>query len=199
MHAARFDYYLRGGTPPDSARTYPGCRDHTAPRETMPVFLPGRLYFALESPAWTGGLALYDPLDPGRMPARAYLLTTAQFHDVAAQEMYRPPGVEPDADLTEALTAGRSTLGPGRYETLVKVGAAAGFPILTFTAPWRSADVAWNPPAAAYLRHLAAGLAEAHGWSPDRAARYLARCPGAAGSWTRTAIAALAATPRPQR
>src|SRR5688500_7228239 len=74
MHADRLSYYRRGGRPPHGARTYPGCRDRSDPERTLPVLLRGRLYFALESPAWTGGLGLYDPLDPGEMPARAYLV-----------------------------------------------------------------------------------------------------------------------------
>ncbi|MET7304279.1 histone deacetylase [Embleya sp. NPDC005575] len=193
MHAARLDCYLRGGRPPGGVRTYPGCRDPSAPRATRPVVLPGRMYFAFESKNWTGGLALYDPLDPGRTPARAYLLTRSQFGDLAAQEMYRAPGVDPD--LSTLATTGRATLGPGRYETVVRVGAADGHAILALTAPWRSADAPWNAPAAAYLQHLRAGLAEAHGWSARRAARYLAGCPGAAGTWTAEAIAALPALP----
>ncbi|MGC0416218.1 histone deacetylase [Embleya sp. AB8] len=190
MHAARLAYYLRGGRPPGGARVYPGSRDPADPRASRAVVLPGRLYFALESPVWTGGLALYDPLDRGRIPGRAYLLTAAQFADLAAQEMYRPPGT--DLDPAALATTGRLTLGPGRYETIVRVGDVDGRPMLTLTAPWRSADVAWTPPAAAYLRHLTSGLAEAHGWSRRRAARYLAGCPGAAGAWTARAIAALA-------
>lgn len=189
MHAARLACYLRGGRPFGGARTYPGCRNPAAPRAIRPVVLPGRLYFAFESKSWTGGLALYDPLDPGRTPARAYLVTRDQFADLAAQEMYRAPGA--DLDLGTLPVTGRATLGPGRYETVVRVGAADGHAILTLTAPWRSADAPWNAPAAMYLRHLTAGLVEAHGWSRGRAARYLAGRPGAAGTWTPEAIAAL--------
>jgi hypothetical protein len=182
MHADRLGYYLHGGRPPHGARTYPGCRDGTPPSRTLPVVLPGRLYFALESKAWTGGLGLYDSLDEGEMPARAYLVTAQQFSDLAAQEMYRQPGE--DLDLSPAIHSGSATLGPGRYETLVCPGWLDGFPVLTFTAPWRSSEVAWNAPAAPYLRHLASGLIEAHRWSPGEAARYLAKCPGAQGHWT---------------
>ncbi|MGW9210315.1 histone deacetylase [Embleya sp. NPDC055664] len=197
MHAARLDCYLRGGRPPGGVRNYPGCRDPAAPRATRPVVIPGRMYFALESKVWTGGMALYDPLDPGRTPGRAYLLTLGQFADLAAQEMHRAPGLDLDLDLDDMATTGRVTLGPGRYETVVRVGTADGLPILTLTTPSRSADVPWNAPAAAYLHHLSAGLGEAHGWSRRRAARYLAGCPGAAGTWTEDTIAALPSPPDP--
>jgi hypothetical protein len=158
-------------------RVYPGCRDTHEPERRVPVTLPGQLYFAGESAAWTGGMAFYDPTASGTMPGRAYLITAQQFADVAAQEMRREPGA--DLDLTEVLARGTARLGPGRYETLVCAGRLDGLPLLTFTAPWRIEDAALNPPSAAYLRHLGAGLAEAHGWSPDRIAAYLSTRAGA--------------------
>lgn len=137
-----------------------------------------------------------DQLHPGsaELPAHAYLLTLSQFSDIAAQEMHREP--RRDLDLTEALTRGRARTGPGRYETLVCAGLLDGYPVLTFTSPWSSQDIALNPPSAAYLRHIAAGIVASHGWSPRRTAEYLAGCPGAEGHWTAAAIAALLGDPR---
>jgi hypothetical protein len=178
MHAARFRYYLRGGRPPGNTRVYPGCRDATEPERRVPLSLPGQMYFAGESVAWTGGVAFYDPAGPGHTPARAYLVTARQFADVAAQEMHREPGE--DLDLTEVLAEGTARLGPGRYETLVCPGRLEGLPLLTFTAPWSIAEADLNPPSPAYLAHLGAGLAEAHGWSQERITEYLATRPGAA-------------------
>lgn len=178
MHAERFGYYLRGGRLPGNALVYPGCRDRSEPERRVPVMLPGRMYFAEESVAWTGGVAFYDPTASGTMPARAYLVTAGQFADVAAQEMHREPGV--DLDLAEVLAHGTARLGPGDYETLVCPGRLEGLPLLTFTAPWTIGKAALNPPSAAYLRHLAAGLAEAHGWPAERVAEYLSTRPGAA-------------------
>lgn len=132
LHRDRLTCYLAGGRPPGARRSYPGCRDHSPPLATVPVLLPGQLYFALESKTWTGGMAFYDPFDEGELPARAYLLTAEQFADIAAQEMYRAPGT--DLDLTGVLRTGRAQLGPGRYETLVCPGQLDGHPMLTFTA-----------------------------------------------------------------
>lgn len=210
MHLDRLTCYLTGGRPPGGLRTHPGCRDPRRPARTTPVMLPGLLYFATESQVWTGGRAFYDPGPgptrgpapadgapgrPGRyeLPARAYLLTLSQFSDIAAQEMYREPGR--DLDPTEALTRGRSRIGPGRYETLVCAGLLDGFPVLTLTAPWSSRDITVNPPSAACLRHIAAGIVASHGWSTLRAAAYLAGCPGAEGHWTAAEIAALLTGP----
>ncbi|GAA2788276.1 hypothetical protein GCM10010441_11660 [Kitasatospora paracochleata] len=182
MHAARLALYLRGGRAPNGGHVYPGCRDKRLPERSLPVLLPGTLYFALTSHVWGGGMAFHDTAQAGRMPARAYLLTAGQFADLAAQEMHREPYA--DLDLSTALATGRQRLGPGRYETVVCAGAIDGIPVLGFTAPWDLRDAELNAPSTAYLRVLAAGLAESHGWSAERAAGYLAGRPGAGGHWT---------------
>ncbi|MFE2756192.1 histone deacetylase [Actinosynnema sp. NPDC059335] len=186
LHAERFGCYLAGGTPVGATRGYPGCRDTSPPLATRAVEIPGGIYFATESPVWLGGRAFYDPDLPGTAAARAYLVTAAQFADVAAQEMYRDPGA--DLDLTVVLADGRHVLGPGRYETLLRLGEHDGHPALTFTAPWSAADVAHTKPSAGYLTMLATGLVEAHGWPVDRVADHLAR---RTPFWTAADIAAL--------
>ncbi|HLS75262.1 MAG TPA: histone deacetylase [Nocardia sp.] len=188
MHLDRLRCYLAGGCPRGGAITLPGARDPRDPARSVGVELPGVLYFATESLTWTGGRAFYCPDAPGRTAARAHLLTVEQFSDIVAQEMYRPPGA--DLDLSAVLATGRAALGPGRYETLVHAGDLDGHPILTCTAPWRHTDLPGNPPSAAYLRHLAAGLAESHRWPRARIAEYLATRPGAAPAWTPEAVAA---------
>ncbi|MFG3281931.1 histone deacetylase [Streptomyces sp. NPDC048111] len=191
MHLDRLAHYIAGGRPAGAARVYPGCRDRRLPVRSVPVELPGALYFATRSPVWRGGRAFYDPEADGRVLARAHLVTVGQFADIAAQEMYRDPGS--DLDLSEVLGTGRSVLGEGRYETLVRTGLLDGRPVLTFTAPWRMADVDWTAPSAAYLRHLAAGLLEAGAWDVHAVTAYLAACPGTAGLWTERAVAHLLA------
>ena len=53
--------------------------------------------------------------------------------------------------------------------------------MLTFT----SADVDHrvNAPSEGYLRTIAGGLRESHGWTKAAIGRYLAQFPGAAGVW----------------
>ncbi|MGW3786016.1 histone deacetylase [Micromonospora chokoriensis] len=197
MHAARLAWYIGGGCPPGGMRTYPGCRDQRPPSRSVPVSLPGGIYFAGESRAWTGGMAFYDPHLPGEAAARAYLVTVDQFTDIAAQEMYRPAGET--AHLTEttaaaveaAIAGGRATLGPGRYETLVCPGSRSGVPMLTFTAPEGASAVRCRPPAPTYLRMIARGLRESHGWPAERIAGYLEVQPGVADAWPPEAVAAL--------
>jgi hypothetical protein len=171
--ADRFACYLGGGAPAGAFRAHPGCADPTPPRCSVPVWLPGGIYFALTSTLWGGGIAFYDPALPGTVAARAYLISAAQFADVMAQEMHRPVGSS--FDLAGVLAAGRLELGPGRYETVLCVGERDSHPLLTFTAPWSAADVAHNAPSPAYLDMLATGLREAHGWPDGQVATYLGR------------------------
>ncbi|WP_431933529.1 histone deacetylase [Micromonospora sp. RP3T] len=192
LHAARLDRYLRGGRPAGGLRTYPGCRDCRPPRRTVPALIPGGVYFAGESRAWTGGMAFYDPELPGRAAVRGYLVTAEQFADIAAQEMYRTPGADL-AGIRAAVATGRATLGPGRYETLLRVGERDGRPMLTFTAPHRAVAVPWTRPAPVYLGMLARGLREAHGWGVARTVDYLSGRPGVAGRWSRAALRTLVA------
>lgn len=195
MAPERLRAYIAGGTPPGGARANPGCRDRTPPREDRAVQLLGGVYFALESPMWGGGLALYDPELDGAAAARAYLVTAAQFSDIAAQEMYRAPGtdLDLDLDLTTVLRDGRERMGPGRYETLMHAGDLDGTPVLTFTAPWRAREVTPTAPSADYLTVIGRGLLDAHPWDAHEVARYLAECPGARGAWEPDAVAALLA------
>ncbi|GAA1122966.1 histone deacetylase [Kitasatospora arboriphila] len=184
MRRARLHAYLAGGSPPGTARRYPGCRDPRPPAADLPLLLPGRLYFARESLVWGGGIAFLDAEDDGELPARGYLLTLDQLLDIAAQEMHRAPRIRAAPGLAAALRDGRATLGPGHYETLLCPGTLDGHPVLTFTAAGRSSEAPLTRPSAGYLRHLATGLAESHGWPARRAAAYLSTRPGAAGRWT---------------
>ena len=178
MSAARLSCYLQGGCPPGGVRVNPGARDPRPPARSMPVELPGSLYFAGSSPQWGGGTAFYDHSTPGPTAARAYLVTAAQFADIAAQEMHRVP--DPDDPLEEVLLGGlpegRHEAGPGRYETLIQVGTEDDVPMLTFTAPHGLAHVPHSRPSTRYLRMLADGLRDAHGWDAERIAAYFERC-----------------------
>ncbi|MEU6670574.1 histone deacetylase [Streptomyces sp. NPDC046727] len=192
MHLDRLAAYIKGGRLPGAAREHPGCRNPAMPTRSIPVELTGAMYFATESPVWGGGRAFYDPRASGRVLARAHLVTSDQFADIAAQEMYRSPGI--DLDLTDVLQRGRAVLGEGRYETLVCAGQVDGLPVLTFTAPWGINDVPWVRPSAAYVRFLATGLLSAGAWDMDAVASYVAACPGATDHWSPQDITALLGT-----
>ncbi len=181
----RFRCYLVGGRPEGGIRTYVGCRDTAEPAETFSLELPGALLFAGESGVWGGGMAFFDPQGAGSVACRAHLLTAEQFADVVAQEMRLEPGGEFAQALATVLPEVRELhrMGPGRYETVVRLDTRDGVPLFTVTnGDVRGLELA--APTLPYLRSIATGLREAHGWDDARIASYLAAAPGASGSWT---------------
>lgn len=186
LDRGRFRCYLEGGVPTGGRREYVGCRDPGAPVEDFPVELPGRLVFAGDSSVWGGGMAFYDPAASGRVAGRAYLLTREQLADVAAQEMRRAPAGAFARRLEAALPEVETVrvLGPGRYETLVRLPDLRGRPAFTVTC----ADVdVLEPraPTAPYVAMIAAGLRSAHGWNSRQITDYLVAAAGVDGGWTR--------------
>jgi hypothetical protein len=177
MSMARLACYIAGGRPAGGNRVNPGARDRTLPKRSIPVDLPGTVYFAGESPQWGGGVAFYDHETPGYTAARGYLVTAGQFADVAAQEMYRIPqeGDPLEEVVMSPLDGGRHRLGPGRYETLIEVGREDGRPLLLFTSPHGADHVEHTEPAPAYLAMVAEGLRESRGWDDQQVDDYLAR------------------------
>jgi hypothetical protein len=138
------------------------------------------MFFGWESPTWGGGISFVEVGGTDTVLGRAYLLTDQQLSDVATQEMHREVG--DDLDLSHVLEHRRHTYGPGRYETLHRLGDLDGDPMVTFTAAGRDA-VPLNEPRAGYLRLLARGLRDTHGLSAEEVVDYLLARPGI-GSWT---------------
>ena len=130
MSEARLTAYLEGGVPPGGNAANPGARDSTPPRRSVPVDLPGALYFAGRLAPVARGRGVLRPRRRGRVPtaARAYLITAHQFADIAAQEMYRVPQEgDPLVEVVvDGIDGGRHHVGPGRYETLDRGGPARG-------------------------------------------------------------------------
>jgi hypothetical protein len=193
LERSRFDCYLEGGVPEGGSRDYAGCVDPSAPVDDVAVELPGRLVFAGTSTVWGGGMAVYDPEGSGRVAGRAYLLTCDQVGDVVAQEMRREPAGAFARRLAGALVDADSlqVLGPGRYETVVRLEDVDERPAFTVTCD----DVDQlepQAPTAPYLRTIAAGLRDAHGWAAPQVADYLAAAEGVDGVWSRDDLEAVA-------
>jgi hypothetical protein len=190
----RFRCYLSGGRPAGGTRVYPGCRDAREPEQIASLEVAGGLVFAGESKVWGGGMAFYDGSAAGRVACRAYLVSAEQLGDIAAQEMRREPGGEFARDLAGLLAEVElvHTMGPGRYGTVARLGERDGVPMFTVT----HGDVSELEPAApsaAYVRWIAAGLREAHGWDGAQIARYLIEAPGVRKEWAMSELAAVAA------
>ncbi len=175
LDEGRFARYLTGGRPPGAIRETPGARDPAPPRDQQAVVLPGRMFFAWQSPTWGGGISFLDAAADGTALARAYLVTREQFADVAAQEMHREPGA--DLDLVPVLANRSHAYGPGRYETIHLVGELDGAPLLTFTSA-DAEQAASNAPSGAYLATIVRGLRATHALDDQAAADYLLGCRG---------------------
>jgi hypothetical protein len=190
----RFRCYLAGGRPAGGMRTYLGCRDKREPADVASLDVPGGLVFAGESKVWGGGMAFYDAKAPRRVACRAYLVTAEQLGDIAAQEMRREPGGEFARDLAGLLGEVESvhTMGPGRYETVLRLGVRDGVPMFTVTHG-DVGELVPAPPSATYVRWIAAGLRESHGWDGAQIATYLAAAPGVKESWAEDELVAVAA------
>lgn len=177
--AARFRCYLAGGTPPGLTVASRGARDATPPRADRPLDIPHRLHFAGHSGSWGGAPAFVDvaPDAGARTFARAYLITWEQFEDVVAQENGRPTA--PIALEPSDLAAGQHStgLGPGRYGTMLRVGAFDDIPVVTFTSP-ATAGAPTGAPSPSYLKVMVAGLRESHALSDDAIVAYLGSTPG---------------------
>lgn len=194
LATARFRCYLSGGRPAGGSRKYIGCRDAREPSRIEGVQVPGGLVFAGESRVWHGGIAFYDHGAPGVVAGCAYLVTAEQFADVAAQEMRRPPGGEFAHDLAGLLPDVETMVATGRglYETVVRLGELDGVAMFTITHH----DVGSLTPAAptgVYLRWIALGLRESHGYDDPQIAGYLARARGIREVWTESELLTLAA------
>jgi hypothetical protein len=181
----RFDRYLRGGVPTGGRRHYPGAADRTPPSHDRAATLPWPLRFAGASRTWGGGMAFVDPGAPGRTLARLYRITPGQFADVHAQEN---GGDADPADVGDLVEGDHVTAGRGNYPVIVCAGRLDDAPVLTFTTQRMPAAAA---PAAAYLRAIAAGLAESHRLDVAAIADYLRAAPSVARDYGPAALCAV--------
>lgn len=171
LSRARFDIYLNGGRPQGATHTFPGCRDATPPSSDLTDELDSQLAFGGWSQTWEGGVAFVRRSSGARLRARLYLLTLEQFSDVVAQENWLVPGtVEIEPSEEQVVLDGDHT-----YRLVIPLGPREGVPVLTISQ-LASTDTA--APSAAYLRHMAEGLREAHAMSGDDIVAYLAAAPG---------------------
>jgi hypothetical protein len=138
---------------------HPGARDAAPPRDDRCVRFSHRLYFALTKTRWgEGGVAFVEchPESVDTTIGRAYLITAAQFIDVAAQEN-RDPRLRRDGFVVPS-TADQVALDThGRYNRVIGLESLDGIPAVTLTT---GRALERNPPGAAYLDVMRAGLAE---------------------------------------
>lgn len=163
----RFMCYIAGGKPERSSRTYLGCRDRSAPRESFGVAFEGAIYYANDAPQWGGGGFLFADFDePDLSLGRVHLITREQFIDVVSQECgFEAGGV--DVDLDKLLKVGSLEDYSLLYGHTVYVGSLNHLPVISFTTSFSVADVAngnagfrFNSPSDAYDNVVRRGVEE---------------------------------------
>ena len=92
--AERFGYYLSGGSMGQQTVGHIGARDSTPATANRSWKARHELRFGGESRRWDGGGVAFVNAEPGsgECVVRLWLLTAAQFDDVAAQENQMRPG-----------------------------------------------------------------------------------------------------------
>jgi hypothetical protein len=157
----RFLCYIQGGTPAGALRNYKGCANTAAPKENHPITINRDLYFAKESPAWSGGGIGF--LKPGHNEeavtlGRQYLISSDQFTDLVKQEL-KMEG-ELAIEFGELVEQGSLICSHGgRYGKLICLGHRDKKPIFSFTSEHYLEDEI-NLPDKAYLSTIISGLKE---------------------------------------
>lgn len=181
----RFLCYILGETPKGSSQKEVGCRDKTLPRKDKPIRIPHPLYFSMHAAKWDhGGVAFLDASQSEASTlGRMYLITREQFIDVVKQEntihtdftlhfediMNQPKGV----DVLDTW-----------YGKILHIGEEEGYPIFTFTAPWRYKDVKPSRPSKSYLSTLILGYKETYSMQTMDIVDYLITKPGIFETYT---------------
>ncbi len=169
LSRARFDIYLKGGTPEGTTHEYPGCRDPSDPLDDRPYVIEDwELAFGGSSKTWGGGVAFARRWTGGTLRARLYLVTHEQFCDIVAQENWLDPG---SLDLDND----QETIGDHMYGAIPFIGTFEKWPMRAVSQRW---GTTLNRPSPEYAAHIVRGLAESHAMSQADIDRYLRSAAG---------------------
>lgn len=144
-----------------------GLRRYLGPGARMPedrwITIPHALRFAGASRRWDGGVAFVTVAPGPPTPARAWRLTAAQLHMVAAAENGvpdLPPPPDPGGLPVGAVARLAVDLSPdgtlGKYDALLRLADIDGLPAVTLTT---THALPARAPGAAYLAACREGLA----------------------------------------
>jgi succinyl-diaminopimelate desuccinylase len=167
---------IAGGKPKGRRHEYRGCRDKSMPIKNMFMSLPYELYFAGDSYAWDGGMAVIDTKEDKKAHtiARAYLITVEQFEDIAAQENYQDHPIR--LPLAQAIRDGHVTInnvaGKQLYDELLYCGLEERIPIFSLTSMRQTHPR--KAPSETYAKVLCAGLSQNPNLAAGEAIDYLA-------------------------
>ena len=193
--AERFGYYLSGGSMGQQTVGHIGARDSTPATANRSWKARHELRFGGESRRWDGGGVAFVNAEPGsgECVVRLWLLTAAQFDDVAAQENQMRPG-DLVVDHAAVRDVGHLDVVDSWYGRVLWLGDVEGRAVFTFTSPVVRSS---SPPARSYLDVVGRGLLEC-GLTTQEAAEYLHNAAGVDESWTQPEIAELLSDESPE-
>ncbi len=182
IRKGRFLCYINGGTPPGAVRNFTGCSDKSEPKESRKISIRHEMYFAKESVTWNGGGICFLKVEEDPQVetfGRTYLITSGQFIDLVKQELIAEENIE--IDFEKLVKEGSYTcMEGGRYGELLYLGELEGRPVVTFTSKVFLKDEI-NPPNAAYLSTIIAGLLEIYDFKKSQLIEYFQNKPGIRG------------------
>ena len=140
-------------------RSNPGARDSALPRRSVPVDLPGALYFAGDSRQWGGGVAFYDhdAREPGQGAPTAARPTWSPRSSSPTWPRRRCTGSRRRATRSRRSSSGASTVvGTTSVPVATRRSSRSAVlddaPMLLFTSPHGIDHVEHTRPSASYLR-----------------------------------------------
>lgn len=183
----RFLCYIQGGRPEGSSKVEVGCKDQSLPIDEATYTIRYPLYFAKRSERWQNqGVAFIGLTEDEAFHtySRKYLITVEQFFDVVKQENN---GAEVEIKIQDVINNRFRTFRDSWYGTILYLGEAQGYPILTFTADW-DLDVPFVKPSTEYLSMISYGLKTTLLLENEEIVQYLSTKPGIDGEYTHTEL-----------
>jgi hypothetical protein len=196
LYKKRFLYYIKGGRPEGSTKSYKGCSDKSIPRDDKRRTIPYELYFSKESPSWENmGVAFIksEKDDSIETLGRMYLIRKDQFAEVVRQEGNKDPDNDSIIVNTDAAISSGSYIVPeiSWYGRIIYLGSERGFPVFTCTATWTDEKIELNCPGEEYLKCIIKGIKETYGYKDERIIEYLRNSDGIRGHINEQEIADL--------
>ena len=178
INKERFLCYIKGGTPIGSSKREMGCRDQSLPKKEKSFRLPHQLYFAKESRRWQKqGVAFIDLAqhESFKTYSKMYLVTKEQFFDIVSQENSMNHF---EVDLDDVIKNGTQVIRDAWYGNLLYIDTEDGYPIFTFSSPFRFDSSETNKPSDAYFKTIIIGLKNEIGLTTEQVYHYFSEVPG---------------------
>jgi hypothetical protein len=184
LNKERFLAYILGKKAPGCDRCEEGCKDKSLPKDDKQIIMPYELYFAKNSPKWSGGGVCFigdKKSDDYRTLGRMYLIAKEQFLDVVSQENGNIDCSK--INFNDININGSYTFRKSWYGKIVNLGIVDGYPVYTFTS-YTDFSNELSKPSEEYLKCIIDGLKEAYELNAEEIAEYLVTKSGVKENYT---------------